>query len=354
MRIAHIFPKYDANTGDHFVQHGILKLLRERLGDFEYRPLSNKKDAPAGEPIGITTDSLPIINGSDLLVIGGSNLYEVSGDRWSVVVEDAALDALAVPVLPIGIGSGWSFAFPQFPSMPERVAEQVRRLHARARGSSVRDDLTARVLARHGIERVTVTGCPAGFLGEEPLRPVGRGLVGVPFLPRRMFSPASWMPAKARNPTHRRRRTMTKFFLGLLAALRAERLETRVLVHDAADLPLARQLLGTAFFYDADAARMLDAIRECDVIVGFRLHSGIAGLGFGIPPIPVLADGRNYGFAETLGLLELSVPVDPGSVGMAMERVRLALGSGRSAWSTAVSRRDALARTMRHFLEGAL
>ncbi len=355
MRIVHIFPKYDSNTGDHFVQLGILKLLRERLGNFEYRGLSNKRDAPdASEPIGITKESVAAINACDLLVIGGSNLYEVSGERWGVVVEDEALASLNVPVLPIGIGSGWSFAFPQFPSMPPKVAEQVRRLHERARGSSVRDDLTARVLARQGIGPATVTGCPAGFIGEEPLRPVGRALVGVPFLPRRMFATAAWLPGKGKSPTHQRRRLMTKFFLGLLRALRDEGLEARVLVHDAGDIALARQLLGDAFVYEKDPQRMLEAVQQCDVIVGFRLHAGIAGLGFGIPPIPVLADGRNLGFAETLGLMELSVPLDPGSVGLAMERVRMALGSGRDRWSTAISRRDALGRTMRQFLEAAL
>jgi hypothetical protein len=354
MRIAHIFPKYDDNTGDHFVRLGILKLLHERLGEFEYLGLSNKRDAPDGEPVGITKESVASINACDLLVIGGSNLYEVSDERWGVIVEDDALASLKVPVLPIGIGSGWSFAFPQFPSMPPRVVEQVRRLHERARGSSVRDEFTARVLARHGLGPATVTGCPAGFLGEDPLRPVGRALVGVAFLPRRMFAPPTLLPGKSRSPSHQRRRLMTKFFLGLLRALKVEGLETRVLVHDAADLPLARQLLGDEFVYEKDPERMLERVRECDVIVGFRLHAGIAGLGYGIPPIPVLADGRSFGFAETLGLLELSVPLDPGSVGLAMERVRLALGSGREFWSSAIVRRDELARTMRRFLEAAL
>ena len=218
----------------------------------------------------------------------------------------------------------------------------------------MRDALTQRVLARHGIGPVTVTGCPAGFLGAEPLRPVGRAVVGVPFLPRRMYAGSSLSLGRRRSPTHSRRRQITRFFLGLLRALRREGLETRVLVHDSADLPLARRLLGNHFVYDADPQRMLDAVRECDVIVGFRLHAGIAGLGFGIPPIPVLADGRNVGFAETLGLLELSVPLDPASVSLAMDRVRLALGSGRQAWAPVVGRRDELARTMRAFVAGAV
>ena len=351
MRVAHIFPKYDSNTGDHFVQMGILKLLRERLREFDYLAISNKRDAPdPREPVGITKESLEAINACDLLVIGGSNLYEVSGDRWGVVVEDESLDALRTPVLLIGIGSGWSFAYPQVPAMPERVASQIRRLHEKARGSSVRDVLTSRVLGRHGIGPCTVTGCPAGFLGEEPLRPVGRGIVGVPFLPSRMFASPTLSPGKRRSSTYVRRRQMTRFFLGLLRELGHEGLEARILVHDAADVPLAKRLLGSSFVYEADPARMIDAIRECDVIVGFRLHAGIAALGFGIPPIPVLADGRNVGFAETFGLLELSVPLDPASVSLAMERVRLALGSGRSAWASVVARRDELGRTMREFM----
>lgn len=355
MKIAHIYPKYDSNTGDHFVQLGILKLLRERLGEFDYVPLSNKRDCPdAAEPVGITRQSLPVINGTDLLVIGGSNLYEVGNGRWGVVVEPEALDALTVPVLLVGIGSGWSFAFPQFPEMPEPVAAEIRRLHERARGSSVRDDLTARVLARHDIGPCTVTGCPAGFLGEEPLRPVGRGVVGIPFLPRRMHARSSLWPATRRSPTYRRRRQMTALFHGLLESLRGEGLETRILVHDAADLPLAKRLLGSGYTYEKDPSRMLDAIRECDVIVGFRLHAGIAGLGFGIPVIPVLSDGRNAAFAETFCLLEHSVPLDPASVSLATERVRMALGPQRRSWRNVFARRDELFGVMRGFLEKAL
>ena len=356
VKIAHIYPKYDRNTGDHFVQMGILRLLRERLGDFEYVPISSRRDAPdPSEPVGITRESLPCIQGCDLLVIGGSNLYEVSDGRWGVVVEDEALDSIKTRVLPLGIGSGWAFGVPRLPAMPENVASQVRRLHDRSRrGGSVRDLLTARELERHGIGPSTVTGCPAQLLAEEPLRPVGRGIVGVAFPPRRMYAGPALSPKRSRSAGHVRRRLLTRFFLGLLKALGNAKLEVRVLVHDAADLPLAERLLGSDFVYDASAARMLDAIRECDVIVGFRLHAGIAGLSFGIPPIPILLDGRSLGFAETLGLLELSVPLDPDAVVLAMERVRLALGSGRRAWAPVVARRDELGRTMREFLASAI
>lgn len=354
MKIAHIYPKYASNSGDHFVQIGIRKLLKDQVGGFEYVGISNiVGDSPnLREPVGITKRSVDGINSCDLLVIGGSNLYEVAANRWGVEIDDEALDALAVPVVLMGIGSGWSFAYPKFPLLPDRVADQIRRLHSKARGSSVRDDLTARVLASGGIGPCTVTGCPATFLGEESLREVGGGIVGVPFLPRRMYAAPALLPSKRGNPTYVRRRMATKSFLGLVDALRGEGFGTRILVHDAYDVPLAKRLVGD-YVYEPDPLRMLDAIRACDVIVGFRLHAGIAALGFGIPAIPILLDGRNYGFAETFGLLELAVPLDPASVSLVMERVRLALGPNRRLWNPVIERRNELGSTMRRFLASA-
>ena len=355
VRVAHIWPKHDSNLGDHFVQRGIVKLLRERLGSFEYADFSNKRDAlSAEEPVGITRDSVARINRSDLLVIGGSNLYEVTGGRWGVVVEPEALAELRAPVLLIGIGSGWSFAFPEFPLFPEQVREQLAGLHRLARGSSVRDDLTARVLNNHGIGPCTVTGCPAGYVAERDMQPVRGGTVGVAFLPKRMYAAPTWNPRRRRSTTYRRRRVITALFLGVLRELQARGHSLRVLVLDGDDEPLARRLLGTGYVYDPNPDVMLEQIAGCDVIVGFRLHAGIAGLSFGVPPIPILSDGRNVAFAETFGLLELSVPLDPGGVAMVLERVELALGPKRSLWESVVQRRARFSGVMRDFLVRSL
>ncbi len=355
MKIAHLYPKYRGNVGDLLVQRGIVQLLRRRLGEFDYTPLSTRDAGRvADEPRGITAESVDLLNRHDLVVIGGSNLYEVAGGRWGVEVEPQALSRLTSAILLLGIGAGWSFAFPAFPELPPAIVEEVGALHARAVGSSVRDGLTQRLLTRHGIGPCTVTGCPAAFLASEPLRPVGRGVVGIPFLPRRMYASASASPRRWNNPTHRRRRLATRFFLELLERLPRLGYAVRVMVHDAADLPLAREIAGSTCFYSEDPDRLLEAIGECDVIVGFRLHAGIAALGLGIPSIPVLLDGRNAAFAETLGLLEHSVPLDPGSASLATERVGMALGPRRDSWANVFARRDELHAVMRTFLENAI
>ena len=134
MRIAHLYPKYHRNVGDHFVQRGILRLLRPYCGEFEYTPLPTRLLGPdPSEPLGITASSVDLLNRHDLVVIGGSNLYETMGpDRWGVTVDSSALRRLSAPVLLLGIGGGWSFAFPTFPRFPAEIAEQVAELHARA------------------------------------------------------------------------------------------------------------------------------------------------------------------------------------------------------------------------------
>jgi hypothetical protein len=355
MRIAHLFPKYDKNVGDHLVQRGILRLLRRHLGEFEYTPMSTRLlGAHPAEPRGITAESVAIANRHELLVIGGSNLYETAAGRWGVHVEADALASLSVPVLLLGIGGGWSFAFPTFPRLSGRAAEDVRALHAKSCGSSVRDHLTQRLLAGAGIGPSTVTGCPATYLASEPLRPAGGGVVGVPFLPKRMYAGATADPRLWRNPTYRRRRSITRLFRELLERLPSAGYQTRVLVHDAADLDLAREMLGSKYFYSEEPEKLFDAIAECDVIVGFRLHACIAALGLGIPSVPILLDGRNSAFAETFELTEHAVPIDPAAASMILERVALAMGGGRVLWKPAFARRDELGASMDAFLRGAL
>lgn len=356
MRIAHLYPKYHANVGDHLVQRGILRLLRKHVGDFEYTPLATRKTGPdPAEPTGITAGTVELINRHDLVIIGGSNLYENNGDQWGVRVESEALKRLTAPVLPLGIGGGWSFAYPAFPVLPPAVVDDLRALHAKAVGSSVRDSLTERLLRSNGIGPCTLTGCPAMYLAEEPLRPVRKGVVGIPFLPQRMYSAPALNPLRWRNPTHQRRRSVARMFLDLLRRIPEAGYETRILVHDAADLPLARELVGSSgFFFSEEPERLFDAIAECDLIVGFRLHASITALGLGIPSIPILLDGRNDAFVETLGMTELAVPIDPASVSMVLERIAVAMGGGRDLWKPAIERRDALRAAMDGFLRPAL
>ena len=67
MRIAHLYPKYHRNVGDHLVQRGILRLLRRDLGEFEYTPMPTRLLGPdPDEPLGISSKSVAVANRHDL------------------------------------------------------------------------------------------------------------------------------------------------------------------------------------------------------------------------------------------------------------------------------------------------
>lgn len=346
-RILHLFPD-TKNLGDHFVQIGIQRLLRENLPQHTYSTLPCQANRD-GDPAGIDETTVDQINDSDLLVIGGSNILETSEGRWGVHVDLAIVPLVKPPVLVLGVGSGWSFAFPKIPALSGNAAEEITAVMESSIGISVRDHLTKRVLDSAEIGGSVVTGCPALQLvpGSRPTSPP---LVGVSFLPKRMYQPRSLNPRTRRSPTYQRRRLITKGFLRLLDALDRDDINHRVLVHDEEDLPHAHQLLGSGYFYSPDPNALLDEIKDCAVVVGFRLHACIAAISFGIPGIPILADGRALSFVETLGLIEASVPVDPAMGGSILDRVRLALTGDHRLWSAGMLRREQLGLRFRDFL----
>jgi len=287
-------------------------------------------------------------------MIGGSNLYEMSDGDWGVNVDPKVIKRIQVPTLMIGIGTGWSFAYPKYPSLSTKAREQIHFLHQKAKGSSVRDDITARILRNHGIHNPVVTGCPALYLGDNRSRKRENEVIGISFIPNRMYAKFNYNPRSWRNATYLRRRLMTNVFLRLLARLRSQGRNYKVLVMDSDDLSLAKELLGTDFCYDSSPEVMVAEIATCDVIVGFRLHAGIVGLGFGVPCIPILADGRSAGFAETFKLLELSVPLDPAGDYLIEERIDVCLSGKSHFWEPAIEATDHYRDIMTSFLQNSL
>lgn len=356
MQIAHLWPCRDSskNIGDHFVQLGIRRLIHEQIEGATYTDLPVRSFQDHDAPYGITRASVDVINQHDLLVIGGSNLYEPDADGWGVAAEDDAIRAVTCPVLLIGIGTGWSFAFPRFPDLSASAANQLVMLHEKAVGSSVRDSMTERLLRRLGVTSAVTTGCPAMYLGRSPLRPAAGQVVGVPFLPRRMHPRPIRSFRTFRSETERRRRLAWRLFSGLIERMHAKGMTPKIIVQDSDDLEFAHRDYGADVVYSDHASQILKEIESCDVVVGFRLHACIAALGFGIPVVPVLLDGRCHAFAETLNLTEFSVPLDPGAVSIAMDRIEMAVGERRSYWSETIRRRDALAATMQLFVKTAL
>ena len=93
MRIHHFYPK-TRNIGDHFVQQGIERMLREIVprAAFDLFNVNAWGDDKTG--YGLTRTTIARANReADLVIVGGSNLYEGNYRwRWGVHLETDALD----------------------------------------------------------------------------------------------------------------------------------------------------------------------------------------------------------------------------------------------------------------------
>src|SRR5947208_17033962 len=110
MRIHHFYPK-TRNVGDHFVQRGVERMIRALVPRATF-DLFNVNSRGADETgYGLTRATVARANReADLIIVGGSNLYEGSLRwRWGVHLEPDALDDLCVPLFLVGIGTGSSF-----------------------------------------------------------------------------------------------------------------------------------------------------------------------------------------------------------------------------------------------------
>ena len=91
MRIHHFYP-ITRNIGDHFVQRGIERMIRTLVPDAAFTSFNVNSRGDAAD-YGLTRAAVERANGeADLIVVGGSNLYEGSYRwRWGVHLEADAL-----------------------------------------------------------------------------------------------------------------------------------------------------------------------------------------------------------------------------------------------------------------------
>src|SRR6266576_4820222 len=113
MRIHHFYPR-TRNLGDHFVQIGIARMIREIVpaAVFELRDVNSR--GLENIDYGLTQSAVARANReADLIIVGGSNLYEGAlGWPWGVHLDLEALKKLRVPLLLLGVGTGSSFESP--------------------------------------------------------------------------------------------------------------------------------------------------------------------------------------------------------------------------------------------------
>ncbi|MDR5708483.1 MAG: polysaccharide pyruvyl transferase family protein [Armatimonadota bacterium] len=343
MRIHHFYPKTQ-NLGDRFVALGIERLFRAVVPDATFVSFNVNDRGDDPQEFGITLRAVERANRkADLVVVGGSNLYEpVPGkDRWGVYLEPQALPRLRVPLLLVGIGTGSDLGA-RFPTRPTlQVAREIRLLHRHARFSGVRDVVSLSWLRNLGITNAQLLGDPATFLFSAPAREcksVQRVAVVLPS--RRLF----WHRWRRVRFWDMRGPNLWRALSDLASGLATQGLEVVVFCNDPRDLAVAQALLPRNGQCPLEAPATAEAyfttLQDMDAVVTARLHTAVVAFSLGIPFVLVDFDQRTHGFVRTYGLDEWAIPYVWGGIDAHLRRRVSRLLSGEADWEPFVARRD--------------
>lgn len=353
MRIHHFYPK-TRNVGDHFVQRGVAAMIREIVPDASF-DLFNVNSRGEEETYGLTRSTVERANReADLVIVGGSNLYEGSLRwSWGVHLEADALDALRVPLFLVGIGTGSAF-LSRTHTPSARARREIRLLNDRAAFSGARDVLTRDWLRALGVAKAELMGDPATFIFNEPARTRdGHVLVTLP--PLRYWSGRSrFLKVRLRG------RAMFRAVVSLAHGLLAEGHEVLLACNDPADLKLARTLFGEwlddGIVCPQSAEEYFSLLSASRAVVTGRLHTAVVSFSLAVPFVLIDADQRTRGFVETYGLDDWSVsPARADFASQLNERTDQMLGDDAPRrWEPLIRKRDLMRERSMELLRVAL
>lgn len=330
-------------------------MIRKIVPDaaFEFFNVNSRGDDKA--EYGLTQSAVERANReADLIVIGGSNLYEGSYRwRWGVYLETDALENLRVPLFLLGIGSGSNFTSPLHrPS--SRAKREIELLNNYAAFSGVRDVITFEWLRQLGLSKVKLMGDPATFIFNQPPQNNLDGHIMITMPPRRY-----WTSKHRFWSVRLRGRAMFRALAALARTLLEDGHKVVVVCNDPMDMRIAESLFegwlpGGVVCPDTteEYFQLLSASRA---VVSGRLHTVAVAFSLGIPFLLLDVDQRTHGFIKTYQLERWSVI--PSGVGIET-RLRehtgeLLIGDSQS-WSFCIEQRDQMYTRAMDLLREAL
>ncbi|HEY3041128.1 MAG TPA: polysaccharide pyruvyl transferase family protein [Pyrinomonadaceae bacterium] len=309
MRIHHFYPRTN-NIGDHFVQRGIESMVRATVPEATFQLFNVNSRGREKDDYGLTRCAVDRANqGADLVIVGGSNLYEGNYSwRWGVHLEPEALEHLRVPLFLIGIGSGSNFAS-QLHQPSSRAEKEIKLLNKYAAFSGARDVITLDWLRQLGISKAKLTGDPATFIFNRAQRPNHNDsedniLITVP--PLRF-----WTSKRQFWSVHMRGRAMFRALVTLARTLLEQGHKVKIACNDPMDLPMAGSLfdgwLPGPVVCPQTPEEYFRLLSSCRAVVTGRLHTACVAFSLGIPFLLMNVDQRTHGFIKTYQLDDWAV-----------------------------------------------
>jgi polysaccharide pyruvyl transferase WcaK-like protein len=356
MRIHHFYPRTH-NIGDHFVQRGIKRMIQAIVPDATFDLFNVNSRGEDKTDYGLTHAAVERANReADLIIIGGSNLYEGSLRwRWGVHLETDALKNLRVPLFLMGIGTGSDFlSRPHSPSL--RAKGEIRLLNEHAAFSGVRDVLTYNWLRQLGISKAQLMGDPAAFIFNRPMQQENHDGPVLLTMPPLRF----WASKRRFWNVRVLGRAMFNGLVSLARTLLERSYRVVVTCNDPLDLPLAGRLfdrwLPSPVICPQTPEEYFQILSTARAVVSGRLHTAVVSFSLGIPFALMDVDQRTSGFIKTYQLDDWSITPSWHGIGARLREMtdKLLSDEGRKSWEFFIKQRDQMYARAINLLRDAL
>jgi len=306
------------NVGDFLIYERAKKLLEKHLGTNRFLTINRWERA---------TKHLTKINESKAVIICGGPGYSHNffPDVYNFLLD---FEKIEVPVIPLGLGwIGRPMYHPETFSFTDESINMIKKVHDRCGMSSCRDVLTEKILKRHGLENLTMTGCPVwyelDYIGKPFIPPDGIEKITVSLPPNPIyFKQALYLASETKREFPEASITCA-FHRGI------EKDEHTLKGKGQALKKLRNRLEGSGFScidtsYDTSK---IEYYKNCDLHVGYRVHAHIYFLSVRKPTFLISIDGRGTGVSKTMGTED--VPACSESSANMIDRLRYFPGMGR-------------------------
>jgi hypothetical protein len=321
---------------------------------FELFNVNSRGDDETG--FGLTHETIERANReADLVIVGGSNLYEGSLRwPWGVHLEPDALGGLRVPLFLLGMGTGSDFlSRTHRPS--RRAKSEIGLLNERADFSGVRDKLTLEWLRNLGVSKAEMTGDPATFIFNRPARDASDGFHVLFTMPPVRF----WSGGRRFWRVRLRGRALFRAEVALARSLAERGFEVVVACNDPTDLNLTHRLFGEQFggriVCPQSPEEYFQLLSDSRAVVTGRLHTAVVSFSLGVPFALIDADQRSHGFVETYQLGEWALkPARDFTARLSECAEKLLSDDARAAWEPLIRKRDLMREHALGLLRAAL
>jgi len=284
------------NVGNDAIAVAMQKFIYEACGELVNIvtiPATSKYDG--GGLYGLTKRSIHEFNQhADGVIVGGGNLFE----NGEIDIDENALKALRVPLMSFSVSRGKIFGKDyKLVDRTDVIADsKLLALTKRTDINLSRDTATVDYIRAIGGDS-DLGICPTIYLKDIEQRLPGITEIGKHYRDTVVIS--------IRNPDLMSipiidQSQVRKDIERIAKRLIEEGNEVKILCHDTRDISFSCSL-GMPYIYTGDVFSYLSMIKNCKLLISYRLHSFLPALSFGTPCIKISYDQRALSLINDIG-----------------------------------------------------